>query len=401
MITFKPVIRSHVRQDGTTNIKIRVCKDKEARYISTRFYTHPYNFNKKLGIVNIPAPDQEDVNLELHSLISTYKKKVNENWDKLKYMPIWDIVDFLSEKRDYGDVISILSSMSEEKKEQGNINYSISINSTISAIKDFTGKENLPIQVVTPAWLKDFETKLLTKGGSKGNRKTRTKMSVNGAGVYMRNIRTAYNLAIRAGMADHNSYPFRNFSIKRGKTRHRVVSAEDINAMINYAPETFHEGFARDMFLLSFYLIGINMADMFKLTKIYNDGRVKYQRSKGKHEFDILAQPEALEIINRHMGKKFLLDVLERYSDYRAACKTINTNLKKIADKLDMGVPLTTYYVRHTWATIASSLDVHDNTISWALGHIRNPMTRIYNMFENKKVDAANRQVIDAVRNIR
>jgi hypothetical protein len=96
-------------------------------------------------------------------------------------MPIWDIVDFLSEKRDYGDVISILSSMSEEKKEQGNINYSISINSTISAIKDFTGKENLPIQVVTPAWLKDFETKLLTKGGSKGNRKTRTKMSVNGA----------------------------------------------------------------------------------------------------------------------------------------------------------------------------------------------------------------------------
>lgn len=59
---------------------------------------------------------------------------------------------------------------------------------------------------------------------------------------------------------------------------------------------------------------------------------------------------------------------------------------------------ITTYYARHTWATIAAALDVPDDVISQALGHAaRNSTTAIYIERSQRKVDEANRRVIDFV----
>jgi hypothetical protein len=59
---------------------------------------------------------------------------------------------------------------------------------------------------------------------------------------------------------------------------------------------------------------------------------------------------------------------------------------------------LTTYYSRHSWATIASFLDIPIETISAGLGHeYGNRITAIYINYDNRKVDIANRKVIDWV----
>lgn len=59
---------------------------------------------------------------------------------------------------------------------------------------------------------------------------------------------------------------------------------------------------------------------------------------------------------------------------------------------------LSAYWARHSWATIAYSLDVPKETISEALGHeIGSRITSIYIAFDRRKVDAANRKVIDYV----
>ena len=56
------------------------------------------------------------------------------------------------------------------------------------------------------------------------------------------------------------------------------------------------------------------------------------------------------------------------------------------------------YIARHTWATVAASLDIPKETISEALGHsIGSEVTSIYINFDRKKVDEANRKVIDMV----
>ena len=59
---------------------------------------------------------------------------------------------------------------------------------------------------------------------------------------------------------------------------------------------------------------------------------------------------------------------------------------------------ISTYWARHTWATIAASLDIPKETISAALGHeIGSRVTSIYIDFDQKKVDEANRKVMDYV----
>jgi hypothetical protein len=56
---------------------------------------------------------------------------------------------------------------------------------------------------------------------------------------------------------------------------------------------------------------------------------------------------------------------------------------------------LTTYWARHTWATIAAELDIPKETIAKALGHGGREVTDVYIRFDDKKIDKANRQVID------
>ena len=58
---------------------------------------------------------------------------------------------------------------------------------------------------------------------------------------------------------------------------------------------------------------------------------------------------------------------------------------------------ITTYWARHSWATIAASLDIPRDTIAHALGHGNNTVTDIYIDFDQEKVDKANRRVLDWV----
>lgn len=160
--------------------------------------------------------------------------------------------------------------------------------------------------------------------------------------------------------------------------------------------------------MLMFYLVGINSVDLFSLEEIRN-GRIEYKRSKTGRLFSIKVEPETQTIIEKYHGKNFLLDVLDTYGNYKDFTHRMNDNLRKIGTVERKGrggkkireplfPKLTTYWARHTWATIAAELDIPDETISLALGHSSgNRVTNIYINRDRKKVDVANRKVIDYV----
>lgn len=119
-----------------------------------------------------------------------------------------------------------------------------------------------------------------------------------------------------------------------------------------------------------------------------------------------MVQPEAMEIIERYRGQEHLLKFMDKRADYLQFIRQCNHALKTIGKtrqqgKRPEGEPidnkLTTYVARHSWATIAAALDIPKETISAALGHGSNTVTDIYIDFDRRKVDRANRMVIDAV----
>ena len=144
----------------------------------------------------------------------------------------------------------------------------------------------------------------------------------------------------------------------------------------------------KDAFMLSFYLIGINLADLLALPKdaIVN-GRLHYKRAKTGKNYSVLVQPEAQAIIDKYPGKTHLLSFGEKVSCFRMNCNDL-------LRKLEPG--LTWYWARYSWANYAIDLDIPKDTVSEAMGHKHgSTVTGIYIKYSQDKADAANRQVLD------
>lgn len=241
-------------------------------------------------------------------------------------------------------------------------------------------------------WLKGFEQFLKGQG-----------LSVNSINLHIRNIRAVFNDAINEDKAEQNLYPFRKFKLKSEETRKRSLTMDQLRAIRDWPCEP-HEQQYIDIFMLMFYLRGINMIDLAGLTKIDN-GRVEFRRAKTGRLYSIKIEPEAEAIINKYRGKNFLLNINERYSNYKNYLHRMNRNLKEFGytrvgkrgkkDKEGAFPFLSTYYTRHTWATLAAYLEIPKETIAAALGHGKKDVTDIYISFDQNKIDEANRRVID------
>lgn len=246
------------------------------------------------------------------------------------------------------------------------------------------------------AWLTKFERWMIDSG-----------MKTNACSVHMRNIRAVFNYCIDEEYT--TLYPFRKFKIKKEETRKRSLTVEQLRTLRDYPCEEYQIRY-RDIFMLMFYMIGINAIDLFhaKDSDVV-DGRLEYKRSKTGKLYSVLIQPEAQAIIDKYKGKNYLLNVLDEYKNYKDFLHRMGDALKDIGPMERKGLggkkirqplfpDISSYWARHTWATIAASLDIPKEVISAGLGHeIGSSITSIYIDFNMKKVDDANRAVIDYV----
>lgn len=374
-----------IREDGTVNIKIAVCLRGKTRFIGTEYYVNPKFFDEKARTIKSGSGysqvEADRANAKLQIMVGSMTEKAMSH----KVYDIEDLLNILQDKRTDYNLYTAIDDRIEKYNKSGNINYSGAFNMTRERIKKFTGEGLVPFQRVNYSWLIRFENWMRSK-----------EMKPNSIGIHMRNIRTVFNEAIAMGRIDQSLYPFRKYKIPKEATRKRNLTAEELSKIAKAELKGLH-AWARDMFMLSFYLLGINLKDLFYLQGI-EDGRVYYIRSKGKKPYSVKVFPEAMNIINRYKGQKYLLNTLENYSDYRSATKRVNKKLKDIAKDLRIEKPVSTYFARHAWASIASGIGISEDIIARALGHtISNQMTIIYIDFDLEKVDEANRRVINHV----
>jgi len=270
-------------------------------------------------------------------------------------------------------------------------------NNTLRKLRQYT-TESPFFEDINLAWLQDFEKYLQHKGNS-----------VNTISIDFRNIRAVFNNAIDNDIVGLQYYPFRKFKIKKEETEHRAIGADQLRKVFSYEG-TESENWARDVACLMFLFIGINAADLFALDNI-NNGRISYRRSKTKRLYSLQVEPEMLPFLDQFRGENHLFNFEEQFSTVANFLKKVNgqsivgkdgekkvikRGLNTIGEKLGIS-NLTSYVMRHTWATIAAELDIPKETISAALGHGKKSVTDIYIQFDRKKVDEANRKVIDYV----
>ncbi len=254
--------------------------------------------------------------------------------------------------------------------------------------------QRLAFEDITKEWIHKFEAFLAITSPSK-----------NARNIHLRNIRAVFNEAIDDEITAY--YPFRKLKIRPVATKKRNLKVDELRTLFNYPCEA-HAVKYLDIFKLMFMLIGINAIDLCNLKEIDRDGRISFYRAKTKRLYCIKVEPEALEIINKYRGKGYLLDILDRWKSHKDFMLKMNRTLKKIGPVKRVGLggkkiyeplfpEISTYWARHSWATIAASLDIPRDTIAHALGHGGNTVTDIYIDFDERKVDEANRRVLDWV----
>ena len=257
---------------------------------------------------------------------------------------------------------------------------------TLDTIEKYQ-KNELLFSDINLKWLRDFEMWLFENGSA-----------INHVGLHMRNIRAVFNTAIDDDVISLALYPFRKYKIKKEKTIKRNLTIKEIKQLRDIELYGVPQ-LARDVFMLIFYLSGINLKDLTYLTKDnIRNGRIEYKRFKGGKSYSIKIEPEAKILIKKLRGTKYLIGLAERYKNYDSVKKEINKKLKDAAEKAGINEHISTYYARHSVATIGRNIGIPKDDIAAILGHADNTVTDIYIDLDQGVKDSAMRKILNTLR---
>ncbi len=399
MVKFKAVIRNQddqETQDGTYNVKIRVTHNQKTRYIGTQFYIKPGQIDKTGEILD--HPNATSYNIKLRNLKNLYDQKILDMGPKTSSMDIRALIKYIREIDPEGrdkDFHFYGERFVEKIRKKGSISYANSIQSTLNEIRKFAG-DNLEFGEINPAWLEEY-----------GEYQKLQNKTINTLAIHYRNIRVLYNDAIRNHIIKRDIYPFYDFQIKQEKTHKRSLNIDDIRRIRDVELKKENEMRARDLFMLSFYMNGINFKDLLLARKenIYQ-GRYMFNRAKTGRPYSVKIFPETQEIIDRYPGEIYLLNFMERKELvnikkdrniplYKDITDQTNRLLKDVAEDAKVPVPLSTYYARHSLATIARNIGISRDDIRSILGHGENTVTDIYIDLDLERIDDAMRMILE------
>lgn len=229
--------------------------------------------------------------------------------------------------------------------------------------------------------------------------------------LYLGCMRHIFNEAIREYNRDDvkviTNNPFNSFTIPKSTpmTKDRVISDDNLIKLFNFYG-TRRVGMARDCYILSFCLIGMNSVDIYECTS-YSNGVLAYDRAKTRDRrsdnahIEIVVPNIIKPLFEKYKGNSRVFNFYKKYSNAANFNKHINKGLHIIADTLD--IPHFDFYsARHTWASIARNrLGIDKYTIHEALNHVSNmDITDIYIQKDYTNINKANEKVIAYIENL-
>lgn len=225
-------------------------------------------------------------------------------------------------------------------------------------------------------------------------------LAQNTASSYLTTLKSVWHFAQKRKYVPKSEDPFAGLSIPQVATRSRALEVEDVRRIWNYDPDkegvTYAKSkgqiVARDMFRLIICLCGINIADLYNLKETdIRGGRLETDRQKTGVHINIRLEPEAMEVIEKYKKDGYLIG--------RVRSGTANDTRNNINRKLKEIHPgVTTYWARHSWASLAVELDIPDRVVFMGLAHKQGKLSdETYITMRNRKLDEANRKVIDFI----
>jgi integrase len=282
-------------------------------------------------------------------------------------------------------VNSIYEKHMQALNDEGRISTARSYQDSLTSMLSY--KKNLKVSQITPDFLKGYE-KWMTDNGR----------SLTTVGMYVRALRTIFNMAIENEVIDSSKYPFKKYTIPAPQKISRTLKKEEIKQIINYTAKRDADAVALDYWVFSFISNGMNFKDiaLLKYGNINGDflefRRAKTKRTTNNNSLPIMVPlDENLLYIIKKRGNKskkkedYIFPILkhgltpqEEYDHIKTFVRNTNKRLIRVGIELGLSLKVTSYVARHCFATIQKNNNAPLAYISEALGHSNLKTTQNY-----------------------
>lgn len=397
MASIKLKFRPSSLEDKKGNLNYQIIHRRLTRLIKTPYQISPVDWDDSTDNLLITKRTEGKAHLllirdktnwemaQLQGVISELEQtRVEYTADDIvasfqKIPPVESVFSFMHQR---------ISKLQQQKKMRTSEGYSSTMNSFVQFRKD----EDLSFDAFDSELMEMYEAYLIERGLVK-----------NSTSYYMRIWRTVYNLAVERGYTIDKK-PFKHVYTGIDRTVKRAIPFKTIK-MIKDLDLTFEPklDLARDIFLFSFYTRGMSFIDMAYLKKSnLQNGMLTYYRKKTRQKLSILWEALMQEIVEKYADdtSEFLLPILQRNGmderkQYKLKTKQIGRSLSKIAERIELKVPLTLYVARHSWASIAQEKNIPTDVIREGLGHDDEKTTHIYlASIYTSQIDKANQRIL-------
>lgn len=379
--------------NGKCSVKIKITHNRKRKYIATGVELTVIEFEK---VIQPPEKGKRKTleQKQIHSTILHHLNKAQQIIADLKVFTFDSFEQAFFDNRNITDSVSFaFDRYIKLLRIENRIGTAESYNCAKNSLETF--KKNLTFAEITPTLLRKYENWMTDQG-----------KSITTVGIYLRSLRTIYNQQ----NIDLSLYPFGEnkgkYSIPTGRNIKKALTIEEVAKIFNHQlPAGTTIEMARDYWMFLYLSNGMNVKDfcLLKWSDIQGE-MLTYIREKTKRKNEasyikVSLKPETLHIIKKWGQPSIAKDAYifshikagmtseQQYKNIKQLTKTINKYMKQIAKKLSIDKAITTYYARHSFATVLKRSGATTDMISELLGHSSVLVTKNYlDSFEDDKI---------------
>jgi integrase len=389
-----------MRKDETYPIVLQIIKDGKSKIFSTGVNCSKKDWDGSQ--LKKSHPNYQKRNLILSGLKQKALKIIDEFSEE---EADFTLIDF--EKKFQGEKQNIKITVYEHFQEiinmmklSNRLGNAKSYNETCDSFFKFNPDKDLTFKNLNVSKLEHYEAYLRSRDNQD-----------SGIAFRMRSLRAVFNSAIRNGIIKQDFYPFEKYKISKlkGKGIKRALSREEVKRILDVdlteRPDLIN---TKKYFIFSYFVRGVNWVDMLRLKKEnIQEDYIIYIRSKTKGRFMVKILPPVQEVLNHYLSQnrntdyvfpillKNDLTPIQIENRKHKTLKRFNKELKELALLAKVEKNITSYTIRHSYATNLKQLGVSTDKISQSMGHTSLEVTNNYlKDFENEVLDDANENLL-------
>lgn len=388
MATFTiTIVPALALKNGKHTIRIAVRHNGQTRYIPTE-YTIDSDKEIKDGRI-IKRPDKEMINIKLRKIIYDYEERY-ENIQFANTLTCSQLMKALKENvstshRTFQEIADEYINLMEEGREKSQKLYKLAAD----RFSIFAGKDSL-IEHITPITINKYILYL-----------QKSKLSQTSINIYITLLKVVINYAVKMRYAKFDVDPFVTAKVPSAKKRDTHISVDELRRIRDYIPTEHNMMVIRDLFMLTYYLAGMNLVDMLEYN--FNQDDICYIRKKTRNTKDgenavcFSIPDEAIPIINKYKDRKTGRLIFGRYKTYVSCYNVLTRKVKDLAKAAGIKHYFTLYSARKSFVQHGFDLGIPLSTLEYCIGQSMKESRPIFNYVTimQRHADNAIRMIID------